>query len=322
MPIHLHSHIPPPGIWSRLTRFFRHLLGFTILLLGLTVVALAISVVLVFLSMASFETMRDVWAANVGRTRAEVWSIIFLSVIGLMLAPLLIKWGLRIMQGRRRIVLFLRRFGFEGAYRVVSYAVGAAVGRNMRLATLDDGHAPAMGVPTGARRIYGFTRWISLLILVGGIALLWYVLSVFLPDAWEQQLKGGLGAFFFILIALYSIYFGVLIIALVGTTSLFLWTSRLAITRAEYAKARKITQQDNINRTLIRQIKRMKWIFAPRLVVLKVADEIWQQVVLQMYARTHMVLIDITIPSQHLLWDIFYERILDYGSFGSFQNNR
>jgi hypothetical protein len=64
--------------------------------------------------------------------------------VGLALAGV---WGgLRLLRGRRRTVLFLRRFGFDDGTRVVTFAALRTVGQGWRLVTLDDEEI----VPVGA----------------------------------------------------------------------------------------------------------------------------------------------------------------------------
>jgi hypothetical protein len=70
--------------------------------------------------------------------------------------------GLRLLRGRRRLVLFLRRFGFDDATRAVSFAAAGAIGRSWRLVTLDDEKVTAVGGATGPRRLAGVTALIAL----------------------------------------------------------------------------------------------------------------------------------------------------------------
>ena len=65
--------------------------------------------------------------------------------------------GLRLLRGRRRLVLFLRRFGFDDATRAVSFAAAGAIGRSWRLVTLDDDKVRAVGGASGPRRLAGVT---------------------------------------------------------------------------------------------------------------------------------------------------------------------
>src|SRR5262249_55185226 len=73
-----------------------------------------------------------------------------LTVIGIVLA----LWaGLRMIRGRRRLGLYLRKFGFADTTRTVSHALSSAVGRSLRLVTLDDSQVSPLGAGRGRRRL-------------------------------------------------------------------------------------------------------------------------------------------------------------------------
>lgn len=61
--------------------------------------------------------------------------------------------GLRLLRGNRKLVLFLRRFGYGDATKVVTFAAAKTIGRSWRLVTLDDASVAPLGVPTGTRRL-------------------------------------------------------------------------------------------------------------------------------------------------------------------------
>ena len=62
-----------------------------------------------------------------------------LAVIGAAVAGIVL-WilGAKLLRGRPRTVLFLRRFGFDQAKDFISHAAAQALGRRWRLVTLDD----------------------------------------------------------------------------------------------------------------------------------------------------------------------------------------
>ena len=45
-------------------------------------------------------------------------------------------------------------------------------------------------------------------------------------------------------------------------------------------------------------------IFAPRLVVLRVASEVWQQTVMRLASAGSLTIIDVSEPTENLLWEI------------------
>jgi hypothetical protein len=85
----------------------------------------------------------------------------FIAIIGL-------RTGRRLVRGRRSVVLFLRRFGYDGAMQVVTYAVAQTIGTSWRLVTLDDDEIAPVGVDTTSRIVIGTgERLTSLAIRVG-----------------------------------------------------------------------------------------------------------------------------------------------------------
>ena len=64
-----------------------------------------------------------------------------------------LKVGLRLLRGQRRLVLFLRRFGYGDATKAATFAAAKTIGRSWRLVTLDDASVAPLGVPTGTRRL-------------------------------------------------------------------------------------------------------------------------------------------------------------------------
>jgi hypothetical protein len=125
-------------------------------------------------------------------------------VASMLVAILAIRYGRRLFRGRRRIVLFLRRFGYDGAQEAVTYAVANTIGTSWRLVTLDDDEIAPVGVDTTStaimttgERIVALAGWVYKLVMVvfpwaiwgmGGILIL-QALSV-APD-WNRLLSDG-----------------------------------------------------------------------------------------------------------------------------------
>lgn len=59
----------------------------------------------------------------------------------------------RLIRGARNLVLFLRRFAYSEATRVVTFAASGALGRSWRVVTLDDGAIAPVGVASGTTRL-------------------------------------------------------------------------------------------------------------------------------------------------------------------------
>jgi hypothetical protein len=79
---------------------------------------------------------------------AAFFAAVLTAILGL-------RYGRRLFRGRRSIVLFLRRFGYDGAMQVVTYAVAETVGVAWRLVTLDDDEIAPIGVDTASRVVFG-----------------------------------------------------------------------------------------------------------------------------------------------------------------------
>jgi len=99
-----------------------------------------------------------------------------------------LKYGRRLVRGRRSSVLFLRRFGFDGSMRVVTYAVANSIGVNWRLVTLDDEEIAPVGVDTTSRvffgvgeRVAGLAKFTGKAVMVGfqwTVSAMWGVVAI------------------------------------------------------------------------------------------------------------------------------------------------
>ena len=79
-------------------------------------------------------------------------------VVALLVTFVGLRYGLRVLRGTRRTVLFLRRFGFDGAQQVVTFAVVSTIGRMWRLVTLDDAEMAPVGVDGAATFVFGLAK--------------------------------------------------------------------------------------------------------------------------------------------------------------------
>jgi hypothetical protein len=78
--------------------------------------------------------------------------------LSLLMAFVGLRYGLRVVRGTRRTVLFLRRFGFDGAQQVVTFAVVSTIGGVWRLVTLDDAEMAPVGVDATAKFVFGLAK--------------------------------------------------------------------------------------------------------------------------------------------------------------------
>ncbi|HUF67148.1 MAG TPA: hypothetical protein VMM79_00755 [Longimicrobiales bacterium] len=233
--------------------------------------------------------------------------------------------GRRIVRGKRRMILFLRRFGFTGSSRALSFAVGTAVGRRFRAVTLDDMQLS----PVGGRRSTGLL-WA--IVSVAGMVLLVLVVRGIvgwlggdqIADVFDSAFEstrssaaqGGANAFGAIVGGLIGAVFITLIIgivalslltvmlAVIGSTVAVSTSSWLGVLRAEMARRTYVRDSDEIERAAGSVAGRARGIFAPRLVVVSSASSVWRDVVVRLAAASDIILIDVSVPSANLLWEV------------------
>jgi len=241
--------------------------------------------------------------------------------------------GRRLVRGKRRLVLFLRRFGFTGSSRAVSFSVGTAVGRRFRAVTLDDNQL----APVAARR---WVRWLLAAASVASAILLvlivrevgrWLVgdaLGGVFQKAFTstqssaiQQGGNAIGAFIaglfgavimsmivgLLVLSLFTVFF-----AVVGSSLAVSATSWIGVMLSELAKRPTVRASGEVKRAAVRVAKRAHGIFAPRLVVLRSATGVWRDMVKQLAGVADILLIDVSVPSANLIWEISTLKA-DYG---------
>jgi hypothetical protein len=242
------------------------------------------------------------------------------------LAAALALWaGVRLIRGRRRLGLYLRKFGFAETTRVVSHALGSAVGRSLRLVTLDDSLAAPMGSGRGRRRLAGLV-W---LLAAGLVAWLLYYLfgGPFAHDVRRQvqtqagathaqagnNVFAGLGE---AISAGVNANIGVAIvaamIALLVTVALSIALTigvlgggvYLASRRAERRASRALTDERKVEKAARALAAAGRRIFAARLVVVAVPTPFWQRAVHALATVSDVVVIDVSQPGDSLIWEI------------------
>jgi hypothetical protein len=242
-----------------------------------------------------------------------------------VVSAMCLYFGRRLVRGKRRLVLFLRRFGFQSASKALTFAVSSAFGRRWRLVTLDDAEIASVGVSGGKRRMTQMGRWLFLIILL--VAVL-YVVSWFVGDEPGRIVKNifdnifnsarerGDNAFAAIIGAfLGTLVVGIVVlsmaltimllgVSLAASATLFSWNTWREVRKAEGSKALVLTDKNQINSTLAQVAQRAKRIFAPRLTVLRVSGTFWQQVVHNLAMSADAIVVDISEPSENLLWEI------------------
>lgn len=244
--------------------------------------------------------------------------LIVLTAIALVALPL----GRWLLRGRRRLVLYLRRFGFADSAEALTFAVGTAVGNRWRVVTLDDAQLGAVGVKKGVRRTFRLGRWIGLLAIAGGLlwGYLWLtgeapgeIFDKISSDIFEsgsgnfvERFLGAAagGCFLTLIIVLFAAAAGLIGLAFIGLLTLFTWGSHRAVRKAERVKAREILTEKQLEPAVRAAARLSRRLFAPRLMVMRVATALWKRAVLDLAKASSVVLIDISDPTPNLVWEV------------------
>jgi hypothetical protein len=89
-----------------------------------------------------------------------------------------------------------------------------------------------------------------------------------------------------------------------STTLFFLSASADSVREAESAKTVAVTSLTEIRHAADAIARRSRKVFGPRLVVIRVASRVWQQAVTELAARASLPLIDISEPTENVLWEL------------------
>ena len=261
-----------------------------------------------------------------------------------------LRYGRRLIRGSRRIVLFLRRFGYQGSMQVVTFAVAQTIGASWRLVTLDDDAMAPVGVDSSTRLVFGVgERIVRIAMATGQGALvsfkwittaMWGVVALQALAAapnWRRVLDDGTldryvkiyasimerripyayfeprlsGAFAVLGTAAAFGFVGLLIVFFVLLTCFPLFgvvvlasSSADALKKAEGDKRQAIVDLRRLPSTVSEILKRGRQTFAPRLVVVRVATQVWQETVAAFASVAAASIIDISEPTENLMWEL------------------
>ena len=193
---------PGQQVSSAVGRWIARLAGSLLVFLGLaaTVVAIPAGFVLLGDIINSLQSQPEE-LFEPGFPLREVEAAFFAAAFGSFIG---LRYGRRLIRGRRSIVLFLRRFGYDGSMQVVTYAVAQTIGVAWRLVTLDDDEIAPVGVDTTSRVVIrGGERFVALASKVGKGVMTGYAWSIWgicavlglevlrvVPD-WQRLLEDG-----------------------------------------------------------------------------------------------------------------------------------
>jgi hypothetical protein len=219
------------------------------------------------------------------------------------------RWFLR---GRRQPVLFLRRFGFVGATEALTFALATAIGHSWRLVTLDDQKVAPVGA---GRRI----RWTSALVTIIAIsiiagAIFWAAgggLTHRLDSTMNKGITPGNVVGSIIGNAIAYLVVAVLLVLMIGVSVLFLtlvtifsFGSYLSVRRAERSKKLEVSSLPTLDPMVKLVTRRSRKVLSPKLIVVHVANPVWQETVHRLALICSAIVIDISEPTPNLLWEI------------------
>lgn len=241
---------------------------------------------------------------------SEGW--ILVPMAGVLIGPMFLVAGLIMISPRKKLVLFLRRFGNEDINRMIRQAVRRHLGSTYRLITLDDLSFRPASSPPGPKALALGT--VILTILLAGLSrqgIMWTISRVQVAqavetDVWKPGAIDGMEGWYFEMFlgaavaGVNVIYFCVIATGIAGGISLWLLGRR---NHLKVASQRALVKVERYAKRLT-AVWRSPRLFAPQAIVVKVADDLWKSAVESLLRRSHVALVDISVPSESILWEL------------------
>jgi hypothetical protein len=338
---------PNGQTFRSLLHFARVVIGSLLVSIGLLATMVAIPTALVPVADVAFtfsQDPKDAFPPDFPLREAEA-----AFVVSACVAIGGIRYGRRLVRGRRSAVLFLRRFGFRDSMQAVTFAVLHTIGTSWRLVTLDDAAIAPVGVDAVSRVTFGVgERVVRLAIGTGKFVLaafpwaIWAMcgvigLQVALAPNWRRVLVDGtftpyeksvamlmdhhvpvqyfaatlpglfamLATFFAVLLlGLGIVFVGLLLCIPFFGFVVMASSSAEAMRKAEASKTRAVARRQDVSDAAAAVSEQGRQTFAPRLMVLKVETPFWQNTVSSLAGVTSASIIDISEPTENLLWEM------------------
>ncbi len=211
---------------------------------------------------------------------------------------------------RKPLVLYLRKFGLSSANSAISTAVRRGLGSRYRVVTLDDSRFLPIGVEASVR--HSFRLALPLVVLAGlGIvtAMILYGLGLWGTHTSSLSGIGGLGI---AIAALGLLILTELLVPFSGFVLLF------ALIVQHFRRVRRHSRTTIANAANLSRLKERWYLLgsravspgfmAPRAAVVTTDDAIWQPTVQAGVAAASAVVLDLSRPTENVLWEI--EQIL------------
>lgn len=216
-----------------------------------------------------------------------------LSVSALCLVAVLV--GARLLRGRCHLVLFLRRFGFTPATSVASHTVSSVVGRKWRVVTLEDAQVEPVTPKV----------WPSLTLF--GLALGALPVVIFGPRALlsdERDADGGGDVVGNVIAGIVLWMLSIVVLWVLAIAIVLAAVHATLAFRASHDKRHVVERPEQLARDVRRITRRARRTVAPTLSVVKVVDELWRDAVTQLTEPSSVVVVDVSEPSDSLIWEI------------------
>ena len=220
-------------------------------------------------------------------------------VVGLIALPVtLVLAGSMLVSGRKRTILFLRRFGDRELSERIRSALEGSLSWHYRLVALGDSTLPPIGVASRHfRRIVLLVGCLAgcVMLALGGL-LLWL-------GAAGQRASGS---------AFDAWYVAAAVVLLIPISAIslfalpFIYFARRRVRRAAHAR---VDRQRDIE-SASRRVRRQKsWVntlslTAPQALILDTSDAFWQPTVLALLPVVDVAVIDLSDPTENIEWEV------------------
>ncbi|GAA2356160.1 hypothetical protein Cme02nite_49210 [Catellatospora methionotrophica] len=294
--------VPGGHGWSSLGRFLAVCIGVALLVTG------ALAAVLPLGALVLYGSNIVEGVENTPPSATGLGQLLLLAAVAVVFPVV----GLRVIRGRRLLGLYLRKFGFGDTTRTVSFALKSAAGRSLRLVTLDDAMVVPIGAGAGKRRVAA-----GVWILMGGLAaiVIFYLCgggydadaqrnldeAINSADSTaERFLAGPMIAIINALAFAVAVFFVCLVVVIMAVAL----GAHRAARRAERAASRALTSQHEVGGAARQLAAAARKTFAPRLMVVAVPTAFWQQAIRGLAGVCDIVVIDVSNPTDALLWEV------------------
>lgn len=205
--------------------------------------------------------------------------------------------------GPKLTVLYLRRFRLNAAQNVVTSALERGLSRRYRVVTLDDASFPPMETPRLYRRLSRYGGAVGWSVVLGGLFLLVWTFYASSSPTITGMISSVALAGLLVLVAP--------VVLPVVTVVAILFTAALLVQRWRVRRRSRleVRTEEDLDRAEEAVSRLAQWstrstLLAPRATVVRVTDDLWQVVVERMVRRTNVILVDLSVPTENLRWEL------------------